>query len=412
MMAAVVVSSVEWEVGQLVRVDSRTTPGINREGGVGRITKVHYDKGYIMSVDVKYLLGGSELQLDLAFVHVHAEIERASRSRRGRDFYKAAPAKGRIEGPKKRGVARGNNKEQRDNLAAKTRPATKTTVQQEERTSLGRRPSVVAPLLPQSKIKRKAKKKRLSLEVPELITTEPTQVSPLGFPVLPIQRVEEEARDSDTTHPPTALTYSDSAATVETYPSSTETKDGWSGNGKDNHPKTVLKTPLPKSKTKSSVGNDRYLEHSRKPTGLVNWLGLKERKSNSQPTHRNVQKRSTAKGVPVSRQRPLPTSKLRKDLRTNVARDTHKRMSSAATKDDKRKKPKTVSVQDLSRQVKASSLSREIGGDKENIQYLSEHDAKHSALNSKSRHRAINLNTTKPADSSVVRPKASTLSDR
>ena len=44
-------------VGDLVDVQSRTWPGINKPGGAGRVLKIDTDNGML---DVKYTLGGSE----------------------------------------------------------------------------------------------------------------------------------------------------------------------------------------------------------------------------------------------------------------------------------------------------------------------------------------------------------------
>ena len=95
-----------------MEVDARTTPGINRPGGVGKITKLHYDNGYVIWVDVKYVLSGSDKQLDLAFVHPVETLERASRTRRSRDFFRAGPARG---GRRNRG---GETEDGNDNNAA------------------------------------------------------------------------------------------------------------------------------------------------------------------------------------------------------------------------------------------------------------------------------------------------------
>eukprot|EP00540_Astrosyne_radiata_P013872 CAMPEP_0116837580 /NCGR_PEP_ID=MMETSP0418-20121206/8729_1 /TAXON_ID=1158023 /ORGANISM="Astrosyne radiata, Strain 13vi08-1A" /LENGTH=380 /DNA_ID=CAMNT_0004467473 /DNA_START=369 /DNA_END=1511 /DNA_ORIENTATION=+ len=80
----------DWiRVGNVVQVESRTTVGINKLGGVGEITKVHNDHhGFVFSVDVKYVVsGGTEKQLDLGFITPYQTLSRQSRSRRGRDFY-------------------------------------------------------------------------------------------------------------------------------------------------------------------------------------------------------------------------------------------------------------------------------------------------------------------------------------
>lgn len=63
-------------IGQLVEVSSRTYPGINKPGGRGTITKIHYGDN---KVDVKYVLGGYENFVELAYVQIAVELERRSR---------------------------------------------------------------------------------------------------------------------------------------------------------------------------------------------------------------------------------------------------------------------------------------------------------------------------------------------
>ena len=55
------------KVGDLVNVVSRTWPGINKPGGVGKVTKVHIDDD-VLAVDVDYVLGGSDKAVELEFV--------------------------------------------------------------------------------------------------------------------------------------------------------------------------------------------------------------------------------------------------------------------------------------------------------------------------------------------------------
>lgn len=79
---------------QLVCIEARTWAGSNRPGGVGRIVNIHYTEGFAESVDVKYVVGAmSDTRVDLQFVTPHEELGRQSRSRRGREFFKASPAK-------------------------------------------------------------------------------------------------------------------------------------------------------------------------------------------------------------------------------------------------------------------------------------------------------------------------------
>jgi len=57
-------------LGTVVRVADRTWPGVNKQGGVARIVKVHahFDAG--VKYDVSYVLGGREKMVDSAFVRI------------------------------------------------------------------------------------------------------------------------------------------------------------------------------------------------------------------------------------------------------------------------------------------------------------------------------------------------------
>jgi hypothetical protein len=94
-------SNADYQVGQWVNVEARLWAGINRPGGIGRITKIDYcQHGYAETVDVKYILGsGSDTKVDIEFIQPHKELERTSRSRRGRDLFSASPARGTTTTP-------------------------------------------------------------------------------------------------------------------------------------------------------------------------------------------------------------------------------------------------------------------------------------------------------------------------
>ncbi len=77
----------EPKIGVLVNVVSRTWPGINKPGGVGRITDINY-KEEVMCVDVEYILGGTDKSVELEYVKKHVfeqEEGRSSRRSRGRN---------------------------------------------------------------------------------------------------------------------------------------------------------------------------------------------------------------------------------------------------------------------------------------------------------------------------------------
>ena len=81
-------NDIPFDVGTLVNVESRTWPGINKPGGVGRVISYSASDD---TVDVKYVLGGEEKGIELKFVREHKfegdedGNSRASRRRRGRD---------------------------------------------------------------------------------------------------------------------------------------------------------------------------------------------------------------------------------------------------------------------------------------------------------------------------------------
>ena len=91
------ISPIDIKVGQQVDIQSRTWAGINKPGGHARVTKINYanknsddnndndgacGSGAPMTVDVKYILGGSEKNVELTYVKVHVELSRKSRSRK------------------------------------------------------------------------------------------------------------------------------------------------------------------------------------------------------------------------------------------------------------------------------------------------------------------------------------------
>lgn len=60
------------EVGTLVSVEARTWPGINKHGGIGKVTNLCYEEKILISVDVKYVLGGTEKQVEMEYVTCHS----------------------------------------------------------------------------------------------------------------------------------------------------------------------------------------------------------------------------------------------------------------------------------------------------------------------------------------------------
>lgn len=60
--------TIPFSIGTLVNVESRTWPGINKPGGVGRVTACNMQDS---TLDVKYVLGGEEKGIEVEFVREH-----------------------------------------------------------------------------------------------------------------------------------------------------------------------------------------------------------------------------------------------------------------------------------------------------------------------------------------------------
>jgi len=61
------------KVGTIIRVQARTWPGVNKPGGVARISKVHDRTEVGTKYDVTYILGGKEKFVDSVFISKHEE---------------------------------------------------------------------------------------------------------------------------------------------------------------------------------------------------------------------------------------------------------------------------------------------------------------------------------------------------
>jgi hypothetical protein len=60
-----------WNVGDIINVQPRTWPGVNKLGGVARISKINSDGSY----DVTYVLGGKESGVDSVFIAGNDDFE-------------------------------------------------------------------------------------------------------------------------------------------------------------------------------------------------------------------------------------------------------------------------------------------------------------------------------------------------
>ena len=72
-----------FRVKQTVSVEARTYPGMNKHGGVGRVMKINADG----TVNVKYILGGSEKNLDLKYVSAIDTNAKHVREKKKREIY-------------------------------------------------------------------------------------------------------------------------------------------------------------------------------------------------------------------------------------------------------------------------------------------------------------------------------------
>jgi hypothetical protein len=86
-------ASDEIVVGSVVQVEARTWPGINKQGGAGRVTAVHREteddgETSLVLYDVRYIFGGVDKRVESRFVQllwkVHLE---AKRKKVEREFY-------------------------------------------------------------------------------------------------------------------------------------------------------------------------------------------------------------------------------------------------------------------------------------------------------------------------------------
>jgi hypothetical protein len=88
-----------FRVGDMVDVQARMWPGINRHGGVGRVMNVHQDEqGALTHVDVKYIVvGGRERLVPVEYVALAPQFEQSNSNN-------AAEAEAAAADPKNKGV--------------------------------------------------------------------------------------------------------------------------------------------------------------------------------------------------------------------------------------------------------------------------------------------------------------------
>jgi hypothetical protein len=143
----------EPKVGALVSVASRTWPGINKPGGVGKVSEITREDGIIF-VHVEYVLGGKENAIELEFVQEHSFDEenkgRPSRSRRDRS---SESAQENTSAPTKKDTAA--------KISKKKQPANKKKAALSDASS--KRNKVNKPVNSVTANKAKPKKRKLSV---------------------------------------------------------------------------------------------------------------------------------------------------------------------------------------------------------------------------------------------------------
>lgn len=73
-----------WNVGDIVKVQPRTWPGVNKLGGVARVSKVWETADGSYSYDVAYILGGKESKVDGVFVVASDDFDEESQPQQRR----------------------------------------------------------------------------------------------------------------------------------------------------------------------------------------------------------------------------------------------------------------------------------------------------------------------------------------
>ena len=78
--------TIEPQLDQTVQIRPRTFPGVNKPGGTGIITAIHRDEksGDPIQVDVKYVLGGKESNIEMTYVMAEETVEGRRRGTRER----------------------------------------------------------------------------------------------------------------------------------------------------------------------------------------------------------------------------------------------------------------------------------------------------------------------------------------
>jgi len=79
----IMTDQLQYSVGTVVQVESRTWKGINKPGGTGEVTKI-WKEDEVERVNVKYFFGGTEKRLELCWVKPQKFLDRTNRRREPR----------------------------------------------------------------------------------------------------------------------------------------------------------------------------------------------------------------------------------------------------------------------------------------------------------------------------------------
>jgi hypothetical protein len=112
-------------IGLDVQITSRTWPGINKPGGHATITAI---QPCHTRVDVKYVLGGREKNVELIYVRPYVELDRRGRERRRDVKMNVDTLGGTQTKTKKRGSSNSNNDDEEDKAAPSTKKGRRTAL--------------------------------------------------------------------------------------------------------------------------------------------------------------------------------------------------------------------------------------------------------------------------------------------
>jgi hypothetical protein len=117
-------SHTDLSIGLDVQITSRTWPGINKPGGHATITAIQPCHS---RVDVKYVLGGREKNVELIYVRPYVELDRGTRERR-RDVKMNVDTLGGAQTKTKKRGSNSSNNDDEDKAASSTKKGRRTAL--------------------------------------------------------------------------------------------------------------------------------------------------------------------------------------------------------------------------------------------------------------------------------------------